>query len=274
MPSKLSIRDVHGGEATELWIEKAFLTIGGGDDCDVRVAISDVAGPVVYVQFRDGVYEVFNKVASTATLSGRPLPLGQRVPWSNGEVLAIGGGVEVRLLIEGDATPAPRPIETAVRRGRDRARPSPDVQPPVTAAAPVAAAGGPGAGMRVVQLLVTLGCVVATVLMLFGGLDAPASGGTGGGADFDNVIRVLGDPGIASATLGSEEQIRLLHRLRAAEAAFRQNDMKTARERYVRLRRYLHSSPLAGGGGSNPLGESLRPFVSRRLASIAGSTSP
>jgi len=274
MPSKLSIRDAHGGETTEMWIEKSFLTIGGGNDCDVCVASCDVAGPAVYVQFRDGGFEAFNKAASTATLAGRHLALGQRAPWLNGDLLAIGGGVELRLEIEGDASPAPRPIETAASRGPDRARPSPDAQRPVTAAVTVAAAGGPGLGTRVGQLLVTLGCVVAAALMLLGGFDAPSSSGIGGENEFDEVIRVFGDAGNPSATPASAKQIRLLQRLRAAEAAFRQKDVSTARERYVRLRRYMDSPSPAGGESTNPPEESLRHFINRRLASIAGSTSP
>ena len=62
MPARLLLLDDESASPTERWIERPFLTIGTDPGSDVPLATSGNEVQI-YLQFRDGRYEAFNKHA-------------------------------------------------------------------------------------------------------------------------------------------------------------------------------------------------------------------
>ncbi len=89
MPTRLLVLDEAAATSTERWIERPFLTIGTDSGSDVPLAAGGEEVRI-YLQFRDGRYEVFNKHAGEVRLDGRAVPVGTSAAWEPGVEIEAG----------------------------------------------------------------------------------------------------------------------------------------------------------------------------------------
>jgi hypothetical protein len=225
----------------------------------------------VYVQFRDGRYEVFNKQATDVRLGGEAILQGRSAAWEPSSELVVSGR-RLRLEVEGDPTPAPRPDEAVARPVRrptseaeSRPRPSPD-----EAERPRAKPSAEGRGQGV-KLLITGACVAASALMLFkdrlplGKAVAPATAVE----DFTPLVAEAFGEAAGSTDGAANLRQRLARRLQSAEASWLTGEWKTAGERYAALKRYLDSVGPDGDASHAAWRSRLVAHVDLRLAALA-----
>jgi hypothetical protein len=278
MPAKLVISSGSAVPATEVWIERPFVKVGAGAGNDVRVqpAVSGAALPdvAVYVQFRNGRYEVFNKDCEEIAIGTQPIARGQTFAWSPHERLRLGAGVEIELVVEGDPSPTPR---AAARRGQR----SPEREPGAVQSRPVgdgSAAGLPKQerarglnGRQVAQLGVTGACLLACLLMAIAKRDS-GTADLGSGTFAQLVV-----DGLAGSGADVDIRRRLTSRLQAAEAAYLVGDRSTALSRYEQIKRRLdpHRDGLPKGDEAVAAAvdesfiQRLAAFVDSRVAALA-----
>lgn len=268
MPARLVIVDASPAEQSERWIDKPFLTIGTAAGSDVP--LGGDGDEQVYVQFRDGRYEVFNKQAADIRLGGQPVPRGRSAAWEQAAELVIAGR-RLRLDVDGDPTPVPRPdvaVPRPARRSAPEAESQPKPAPDQTAlppAKPPAKAGGQG-----VKLLVIGACVAASALMLLkdrlplGTTAAPAPARE----EFTTLVTMAFDEK-AGARTAAELQRRLARRLQWAEAAWLTEDWSTAGARYAALKRFIQNTQLTASAPQDDWRSRLAAMVDLRLDALA-----
>ena len=302
MPARLLLFDDASATPTEQWIERPFLTIGTDSGSDVPLAAGGEEVRV-YLQFRDGRYEAFNKQAGEVRLGGRPVPAGTSAAWEPGAELEAGGH-RLRLVVEGDPTPGTRPLAVAPRPAREPNREP--VRSAQTTPAPVAGldAAPPADRSQAVKLAVIFGCLAASTLLLFRDRILPPSAAVA--TDPEGVTALIKEaftaqatdqqPATAKGTTAADEpdaakesaaadesdaakeaaaelRRRLARRLQWAETAWLQKDHPLAAGRYTALKRYLDSSRLAVAAGAAPAADDWRTrlagHVDARLADLA-----
>lgn len=283
MPARLLLLDDTSATPTEWWVERPFLTIStdSGSDLPLAAGGEEVR---IYLQFREGRYEAFNKQASEVRLGGQPVPVGTSAAWEPGVELEAGRH-RLRLVVEGDPAPGPRPLAAAPGPAREQAR------EPVRAAqatpAPMASldAAPPADRSRTVKLGVIFACLAASTLLLVRDRILPSS--SAAASDPEAVTAFIKEafpaktadlqPGAAKDVAAAEEAAelrrRLARRLQWAETAWLQEDYPLAADRYAALKRYLDASRLPADAGASPTQDDWRArlagHVDGRLADLA-----
>jgi len=304
VPARLLLFDDGSATPTEQWIERPFLTIGTDSGSDVPLAAGGEEVRV-YLQFRDGRYEAFNKQAGEVRLGGRPVLAGTSAAWEPGAELESGGH-RLRLVVEGDPTPGTRPLAVAPRPAREPNREA--VRSAQTTPAPVAGsdAAPPADRSQAVKLMVIFGCLAASTLLLFRDRILPPSAAVA--TDPEGVTSLIKEAFAAQATdqqpatakdttaadepdaakesaaadepdaakesaVAAELRRRLARRLQWAETAWLQGDYPLAAGRYTALKQYLDSSRLAVAAGAALAADDWRTrlagHVDARLADLA-----
>jgi len=269
MPARIVIVDAAATEPPERWIEKPFLTVGTAAGSDVTIAAAAGTEAGLYVQFRDGRYEVFNKQASGVEVGGLPVPQGRSAAWEPGTELTVAGR-RLRLEVDGDPTPASRPLAAAPVAARRSPREADPRPAPAATARPGATPRpeqqrGKGVGLR---LAVTIGCVAASALILLKDrLPTLGGGPVAETAGFDALVNEAFDTA-ATAQPAADMRRRLARRLQWAEAAWLAGEWRLAGERYATLERYLAGSRFAADG-ADTWRSRLAAHVNRRLADLA-----
>lgn len=262
MPARLLIVDDAATEPVDRWIERPFLTIGSDAGSDVPLAAPDGEPLAVYLQFRDGRYEVFNKQAGEVVLAGRPVAPGRSAAWEPGTELVVGGR-RLRLVVEGDPAPGPRPIAAAKRPAPPAASDVADRRAAVTQEPRDSDAGPPRDRGRGLKMGVIFACLVACVLMLARDqLPSAAAGPTDPDTFAALVDEAFADGQAAAAGPADGTRRRLARRLQWAESAWLAGDRPVAAERFAALKRHLDGSRLAPAAGAEKNGDDWR----RRLA--------
>jgi len=297
VPARLLSFDDSSAAPTEHWIERPFLTIGTDSGSDVPLATGGEEVRV-YLQFRDGRYEAFNKQAGEVRLGGRPVPAGTSAAWEPGVEIEAGGH-RLRLVVEGDPAPGTRPLAAAPRPGREPNRET--VRSAQTTPAPVAGpdAAPPADRSQAVKLMVIFGCLAASTLLLFRDRILPPSAAVA--TDPEGVTSLIKEafaaqdtdqqPATAKGTTAADEpdaakeaaaeepnaakesavaelRRRLARRLQWAETAWLQGDYPLAAGRYTALKQYLDSSRLAVAAADD-WRTRLAGHVDARLADLA-----
>lgn len=266
MPARLLLLDDASATSTERWIERPFLTIGTDPGSDLPLAAGGEEVRI-YLQFRDGRYEAFNKQAGELRLGGRPVPAGTSAAWEPGAELEAGGH-RLRLVVEGDPAPGTRPLAAASRPARapmrEPARPGQATPAPATGPEP----GPPADRSQAVKLAVIFGCLAASTLLLFRDRILPAAAVAA--SDPEGVTALIMEGFAAQA---AERNRRLAQRLQWAETAWLQEDYPLAVERYTALKRYLDGSRLDAVAGAGSAADDwqtrLAGHVDARLADLA-----
>jgi hypothetical protein len=253
VPARLLLLDDASATPTERWVERPFLTIGTDSGSDVLLATGGQEVRV-YLQFREGRYEAFNKQAGEVRLGGRPVPAGTSAAWESGVELEAGGH-RLRLVVEGDPAPGPRPLAAPSRPVREPIREqsrSSQATTPAPAAMPDAAP--PPDRSRTIKLGVIFACLAASTLLVLRDRILPAS--TVAASDPEAVTALIEDAFKAEATAAkqpaAELRQRLVRRLQSAETAWLEGDEVVAAERYAALKRYLDGSRLAAKAKTSP----------------------
>jgi len=266
MPARLVIVDASPAEQSERWIDKPFLTIGTAAGSDVPLGgDGDVR---VYVQFRDGRYEIFNKQATDVRVGNQAVVRGQSAAWEPFSELVVAGR-RLRLEVDGDPAPGPRPDAAVARSPRrsapaadSRSTPAPD-QPVLPPTMPPAKAGGQGAKLLVIGV-----CVAASTLMLLkdrlpvGTAEAPAR------EEFTTLVTMAFDEKVGAGT-AADLQRRLARRLQWAEAAWLTEDWSTAGARYAALKRFIQNTQLTASAPQDDWQSRLAAMVDLRLDALA-----
>ncbi len=283
MPARLLILEDASAPPTERWVERPFLTIGTDPGSDVPLAAGGDEVRV-YLQFRDGRYEVFNKQAGDLRLGGRTVPAGTSAAWESDAELEAGGR-RLRLVMEGDPAPGLRPLAAAPRSARERAREPEQAGHPTPAAVTGPVVAPPPDRGQPVKIAVIFACLAASTLLLLRDRILPAS--TAAASDPEAVTALIMDAfqveGVAANEPAAELEQRLARRLQWAETAWLQGDVAVAAERYAALKRYLDGSWLAattkgpptdaGAAGAKPAAADwqarLASHVDARLADLA-----
>lgn len=269
MPARLVIIDAGPAEQPDRWIEKPFLTIGcaAGND----VPLGGEGDAQVYVQFRDGRYEVFNKQAADIRLGGQAVPRGRSAAWEPAAELVIAGR-RLRLDVDGDPTPAPR-LDVAVPRPARRAAPAAESRPQPAAdraADPADRPRAKPAGGQGVKVLVIGVCAAASALMLLkdrlpvGKAEIPVLAPE----EFTTLVTRAFDEKTGAGTAAVLHR-RLARRLQWAEAAWLAEDWSTAGARYAALKRYIETTQFTADAAENDWRSRLAAMVDQRLDALA-----
>jgi len=288
MPAKIAISAGSNGPEAEVWIERPFLKVGTAASNDIRLPPS--AGPAgseitIYIQFRDGRYEIFNKDCDSATIDSRMIPRGESVPWPPRGTLGLGGGVEIELVVEGDPAPAQRAAvqsvhqSSAPRPAAAATRPAEDAIPSKSASSPPAAGLS---GRQIAQLGVTAACLIACMLMVTVGRDA-GTAPHARGDDFDRLVAdglsepASGNAGATDTAGAADTHRRLTRRLQAAEAAYLVGDVNVAISRYGQIKRWLDPgrgewSAESPDAANAAFLHRVAAFVDSRIAALAKSS--
>ncbi len=283
MPARLLILEDASASQTECWVERPFLTIGTDPGSDVPLATGGDEVRV-YLQFRDGRYEVFNKQTGHLRLGGRTVPAGTSAAWESDAELEAGGR-RLRLVVEGDPAPGLRPLAAAPRSTRERAREPEQAGHPTPAPVTGSVVAPPAARGQPLKIAVIFGCLAASTLLLLRDRILPAS--TAAASDREAVTTLIMDAfqvvGVEANEPAAALRRRLARRLQWAETAWLQGDVAVAAERYSALKRYLDGSWLAantkgpptdaGAAGVKPAADDWRTrlagHVDARLADLA-----
>src|SRR5262249_52982668 len=92
----------------EYWIESEVLRIGSEQPCEIRLADPGVPPHAVTLEFRDSGYKVYNRSDGPLSLNDRVLSPRSAATWPEGQDLYLSDELALRLVTDGDPTPAKR----------------------------------------------------------------------------------------------------------------------------------------------------------------------
>src|SRR5262245_60680687 len=104
MPARI-ITEAGPAAGTVRPIEQDVTLVGRDGACASRPTAL-AAGRAVRVEYDDRRYRVYNKLAGPIRLESQTVPPRGACEWRHGERLSLGGGVVLRLDIDGDPAPA------------------------------------------------------------------------------------------------------------------------------------------------------------------------
>jgi hypothetical protein len=243
MPSFIRIHGSPAGPG-EVCVEKAFLSVGSGPTCEVRIPGDSLPATAASIRFRDGQFVFFNQHAAGASLNGAPAGLGTSTVWPAGARVRLADGVELELVVDGDPSPMRRPIFV------------PPVEPPppvaagdafdvagrfASSAAPadVARSSTPKRRPAPIQAIVTGVCLLGFLAVVVAGV---MQGRTTTDTKSLDQFNTLVDQGLDDGELNAAEppvQSSLVRRLQEAESAYRQGAFPIAAARFDRLKSYV-----------------------------------
>ncbi len=223
MPAKLIIQSGIAAGASH-WIQRPVIRIGSDPAADVCLPTASVPPHALTLEFRNGVYRVFNRCRTEISIGTHRVSPGQAADWQDTDVLKLND--EVELALELDEDPRPRPVRTVpdvVQEAENRSEQEPVALAPPPAEAPA----NRSSSQTIVQLAVIAVCLFGCVALLVREQNKrhrtkrnPPRFGT--------VVR----DALASKTTSPQ----LVRRLQHAESAFIRGDQKAARQRFGRLR--------------------------------------
>ncbi|HEX4412734.1 MAG TPA: hypothetical protein VH107_03840 [Lacipirellulaceae bacterium] len=94
---------------TNYWIDRPVLRVGSDPGCEICLPTADLAPHALTLEFRGGIYRAYNRGASPIRVGATTLPAGGSGVWNDGDTVALGGGQQLVLAIDGDPRPTPQP---------------------------------------------------------------------------------------------------------------------------------------------------------------------
>lgn len=160
---------------TNYWIDRPVLRVGSDPGCEICLPTADLAPHALTLEFRGGVYRAYNRGSSPIRVGATNLPAGGSGVWNDGDTVALGGGQQLVLAIDGDPRPAPQP-DAGASDGYSDAPPimadGSDGSTPATTATATKKAGSSSTMQLAVIGLCVLGIGGLLLLNQMGGLDA------------------------------------------------------------------------------------------------------
>jgi len=269
MPAKIVV--VTGDNAgEEHWIEDAVVRVGRNPACEICLDTAGVPDHALTLEFDSGQdrYTVYNRSTQEVTLGGYLLPPNGSAPWSANDELEFEGLV-LRLDIEGTATPV---RQVPAGPSLEDFEPEPTTQSGVeTAGRGPTSSGRMGGSKTVIQLLVTLGFVIASLaLIVFGLATQQDSADTAAPIlSYRELVEEMG----ASRNPDAGDLRALRSLLQAATMAELRGDTTQARESYGLIRdRLLSRQDEDGKMPDVPVYQHLLDYVKLKLSRMALST--
>ena len=94
---------------TNYWIDRPVLRIGSDPQCDICLPTAELAPHALTLEFRGGNYRVYNRGTSPVTVGRSTLQAGANGLWNDGDSIVLPGNLQLRLAVDGDPRPSPRP---------------------------------------------------------------------------------------------------------------------------------------------------------------------
>lgn len=165
MPAIISVKSNLFSDK-EQWIEEPVLRVGSDPNCDVCLPSPDLEDHVLTLEYRDGVYHVHNRSERSFKVDRRQLAPGGEVAWGSGRVIDLADGISLRLAIEGDSAPSPRPQASLLAEYDESGADHEEVDADQTTAASSLEEPGSANAKKLMQLIVIGVCVSLTAAMV------------------------------------------------------------------------------------------------------------
>ncbi|QDV22334.1 FHA domain-containing protein [Aureliella helgolandensis] len=218
-------------------IERAVTRVGSAPHSDICIPNAEFPNHAMTLEYRDGVYRVYNRSDTAFHLSGNRLLPGEALAWPDSDVLELDNGTQ--LILDVDVDPRPMPVSAEDRVASQT--PELENQPHSSDEIGLPVAGLPAESRpampksNLIPILVICLCGLGSLGLLARHYlkDAVSSRSTLG---FDEIVEfALQDEAMSEATLT---------RFQLAEAAVIRGHRKLAAERYGALRSYLIQNSL------------------------------
>jgi hypothetical protein len=251
----------------EYWIESEVLRIGSEPPCEIRLPDSGVPAHAATLEFRDDGYAVYNRSDGPLSLDHRPLaPRAAAARWPAGKDLYLSDELALRLVIEGDPTPAKRAAPRAATALEEEAA----AQEGEAAALTAEEEAKKNKNLQAVLVLVLAALAIAVLLVVSQSStdDKKTEVVPPGKQMADVVAKLRADKSAAAAD--SERYCDVLQTARVAEL---RGDKKLARDQYQRLYDWLRKEldqrrAEAPDAKLSPEHQELFDFVKARLQSL------
>lgn len=239
---------------TSYWIDRPVLRIGSDPQCEICLPSAELAPHALTLEFRAGEYCVYNRGAAPLVVDGATVEAGGKGMWRGDTSLELSGAVRLRLAIDGDPRPCPRPES---RDERDDYLENSSISAVVPNSKADDVAKGPSKAL--VQMGVIGLCVLGTMAFLM----------VGRGGEAASQDRPTFESIVATSLASDEAASRAdLQRLQYAQAALVRGHHEHARERFLDLRdrlvRQIEATPDEGQAGA----ERMLNYVEYRLGQL------
>lgn len=227
MPAKVTVQSgVSAG--TSHWIEQAVVRIGSDPRADVCLPSADVPSHALTLEYREGVYRVYNRCRANIFIGTRVVEPSKSLPWPDTDILQLND--EIELVLDLDDDPSPVPMRTAPEPDWDEQA----LQQPGEATAMDVAHGDERADAAsadgskfMLQMAVIVLCLLGCIVLLARESLKDADGQRRQPPSFAAVIR---------NAIASETSPELIQRLQYAESAAIRGNHHSARARFGALR--------------------------------------
>ena len=222
MPAKVIVQSGISAGAAH-WIERPVLRVGSATQSDICLPSADVASHALTLEYREGVYRVYNRSQIDVLVGGKVITAGQVSVWNHGESVQLN---DIELVLDVEVDPSPQPMQLA------------DPHSGLDAELQEAAAGNsdiellrqasrvPKKQSRLLEVVVIAVCVLGCIALL--ARERIKEDARPMRPSFNSVVRN------AIASKGTSPQ--LVQRLQFAESAVIRGNKKSARERFGALR--------------------------------------
>jgi hypothetical protein len=250
----------------EYWIESEVLRIGSEPPCEIRLPDPGVPAHAATLEFRDDGYKVYNRSAGPLSLDSQLLaPRAPAAAWSAGKDLYLSDELALRLVIDGDPTPAKRVAPRAAAALEEAA----ELEGEPTAVSAEQEAKKKQTTQLVAILAVAVVVMVGLVVLSRSSEDEKKAEVVPVGKQMADVVKKLREDKSATAA-DSEHYCNVLQTARLAEL---RGDKKLARDQYQRLYDWLRKAQDSQQADSkvgklSPAHEELFNFVKARLQAL------
>lgn len=257
MPAKLVIASGIA-TGTEIWIEDDVSRVGSDPKCQVCLRDAELAAHAATLEYRGGDYILHNRGEGPIRLGVRELAGRASFTWQPGQELQLTSTLVLRLEVDGDPAPGPRPV---ARRRPETDEPTGDDQ----ADAAVGAAAPPAnRSKQLLQIGVIFLCFGGGAFMLL--MDSSASStlpSRNVTAEFSTLIKELSQEK-ASAELDPDTLRSVLQSARIAQLRGHQ---PRSQELYGHLRDVLLARRRPDGSFASKVEAKVWDFVEAQLRS-------
>ena len=230
------------------WIEEEVTRIGSAPDC--TFVIPGIPAHSVTLLYRKGLYSVVNRCRQAIDVAGEPLLPMATLPINGGQSVAIGSDTLMRLEIEGDPAPSPRPRSVVEANGGNHGEVTDESES--------------GGGRKLRQAALVAGAVLASAYLLFGNTNGNAANDLKTDQGFQYIVERL-QSNVAMNDDGPKRICQAFQRARVSEL---RGDTERAVENYELVKDMVRDDDEDIGPARNleyAIRRDTGNFVTRRL---------
>jgi hypothetical protein len=245
-----------------LWIERPVVRIGSETSADLSIPSVKLAAHAVTVEFRNGLYRVYNRSRDHIFLGGQALASGECAQWLDSDILELLDGIQLSLSVDEDPRPSPAQLDQAL----DDWQANDDLMTTATLStgndrspSPSNPANSSSGGSLAIQLAVILFCAAGSVLLLY---RHNAKDQVGAGLPVPNFSQLIELARIPE----SQVDPNLIAELQYAEGLMIRSNKQQAKDRYHMIHDALQrGDQIRTQDAENPLREQISQLVKARL---------